>query len=56
MIYGTAAFIAIMNNIIKLLIKICGRFSKKHTKTAEILSNTIKMFILQFLNTVRIRN
>ena len=56
MIYGTAAFIAIMNNVIKLVIKLCGRVAKKHTKTTEILSNTIKMFILQFLNTVRVRN
>lgn len=52
LIYSTAIFLAVMNIVLKSVLSFLSRFERSHTKTELIASSTIKMFILQFINTV----
>lgn len=39
-----------MNVGVKLLLRIVSKFEKRETKTEEVISNTIKMFVTQLVN------
>eukprot|EP00347_Sterkiella_histriomuscorum_P019608 403340984 len=51
MIYSTAVLITILNVVITEVLIRLSRFQKFHTKTEEKASSTIKMFLIQFINT-----
>jgi hypothetical protein len=51
MIYGMALGIAIINVVLKFILRLLSKFEKMHTKTEEISSSTIKMFVVQLINT-----
>lgn len=50
----TAIIIVAINSILQIILQKLSKFEKKHTKTQEIYSNTIKMFVIQYVNTALI--
>jgi hypothetical protein len=61
-VYLVAAGIAFVNIVVKTLLRckpknhnlvflVLSKFESAHTKTAEIFSTMLKMFIVQFVNT-----
>lgn len=51
-IYSTALLISILNVLIIEVLELLSKYQKFHTKTQEKASNIIKMFLIQFINTV----
>jgi hypothetical protein len=52
MIYASSVLIVVVNVIIKSILKFISTFEGKHTKTEVMSTNTYKMFLIQFINTV----
>lgn len=43
--------IVLVNVALKAILRCISKFEKAHTKTEELQSTTLKMFIVQFINT-----
>lgn len=45
-IYGMAIAIAVINVVLKSVLRLLASFEKRHTKTEEISASTVKMFVV----------
>jgi len=52
LIVGVLTLITISNAIIPYIVVKLTKFEKWHSRTAELASGTLKIFILQFINSV----
>ncbi len=52
-VYLVAIGITLINIIVKTILRAISRFESPKTKTEEIFSSLVKMFIVSFVNTVR---
>lgn len=51
LIYGTPLLIVLLNFLLKTIVRKLSPWEKRRNKTIELIQVTIKMFMIQFLNT-----